>query len=189
MMGLQYQVVYKKGALNGAADALSRKPPNSSEIYSITQVRPVWIEQVVESYRNDSFAQETIQKLAVDALSVPHFSLSSGVLRYDSRIWVGNDTTMQQQLIAAFHDSPLGGHSGFPVTYRRLISLFKWTGMKAAIREYVCACRICQQAKPERILSPGLLQPLPVPSAPWEMGPWTSSTACHSLANSTASSS
>jgi hypothetical protein len=53
MMGLQYQVVYKKGALNGAADALSRKPPNSSEIYSITQVRPVWLEQVVESYRND----------------------------------------------------------------------------------------------------------------------------------------
>jgi hypothetical protein len=76
---------------------------------------------------------------------------------------------MQQQLIAAFHDSPLGGHSGFPVTYRRLVSLFKWTGMKAAIREYVRACRICQQAKPERVLPPGLLQPLPVPSAPWEM--------------------
>jgi hypothetical protein len=169
MMGLQYQVVYKKGALNGAADALSRKPPNSSEVYSITQVQLVWIEQVVESYRNDPFAQETIQKLAVDALSAPHFSLSSGVLRYDSRIWVGNDTTMQQQLIAAFHDSPLGGHSGFPVTYRRLVSLFKWTGMKATIREYVRACRICQQAKPERVLPLGLLQPLPVPSAPWEM--------------------
>jgi hypothetical protein len=32
---------------------------------------------------------------------------------------------MQRQLISAFHDSPIGGHSGFPVTYRRVVSLFK----------------------------------------------------------------
>uniref|UniRef100_A0A453T401 Integrase catalytic domain-containing protein n=1 Tax=Aegilops tauschii subsp. strangulata TaxID=200361 RepID=A0A453T401_AEGTS len=30
-------------------------------------------------------------------------------------------------------------------------------------------CPICQQAKPDRAASPGLLQPLPVPSQPWEM--------------------
>lgn len=35
MMGLQYKVVYKKGALNGAADALSRKPVASSAVMAI----------------------------------------------------------------------------------------------------------------------------------------------------------
>jgi len=63
----------------------------------------------------------------------------------------------------------VGGHSGFPVTYRRLVALFKWKGMKAVVRDFVRTCHICQQAKTERVLSPGLLQPLPVPSKPWEM--------------------
>jgi hypothetical protein len=169
MMGLQYTVVYKKGALNGAADALSRRPPHASDVFAITQVQLVWLEQVIASYQNDSFAQEKLQHLACDPLSAPHFSLSTGVLQYDNRIWEGSDPLMQRQLISAFHDSPIGGHSGFPVTYRRVVSLFKWIGMKSVVREFVRHCHTCQQAKPERVLSLGLLQPLPIPSGPWEM--------------------
>jgi hypothetical protein len=41
--------------------------------------------------------------------------------------------------------------------------------MKSAVREYVQHCHICQKAKPERTLPAGLLQPLPIPSGPWEM--------------------
>jgi hypothetical protein len=41
--------------------------------------------------------------------------------------------------------------------------------MKSQIRDYVRCCRVCQQAKPERTLPAGLLQPLPIPSEPWEM--------------------
>lgn len=97
------------------------------------------------------------------------YTFRDGLLRYKNRIWVGNDTELQLQLIAAFHDSPIGGHSGFPVTYRRIVSLFKWTGMKPQIKAYVRSCMICQKAKAERVLTPGLLQPLPIPSEPWEM--------------------
>ena len=32
---------------------------------------------------------------------------------------------------------------------------------------YVQECTVCQQAKVEHVKTPGLLQPLPVPSAPW----------------------
>lgn len=169
MMGLQFRVVYKKGILNGAADALSRRPHVDSELYNVSQVQPVWLDQVVASYANDTSALEKIQKLAVDPASVPRYTLSTGVLRYDNRILVGRDSATQRQIIAAFHDSPIGGHSGFPVTYRRLASLFKWTGMKMAVKEFVQSCRVCQQAKPERNLPPGLLQPLPIPSGPWDM--------------------
>lgn len=41
--------------------------------------------------------------------------------------------------------------------------------MKTAVKEYVRCCRIYQQEKPERNIPPGLLQPLPIPSGPWEM--------------------
>lgn len=39
--------------------------------------------------------------------------------------------------------------------------------MKQTIRSYVQQCTICQQAKVEHVRSPGLLQPLPVPTRPW----------------------
>lgn len=169
MMGLQYKVVYKKGILNGAAHALSRKPAHSSQVMAVTEVKPAWLDRVMASYAQDSYAQEKFQKIAVTPAAEPHFTLRDGLLRYQGRIWLGNDVELQLQIVSAFHDSPVGGHSGFPVTYRRLVSLFKWTCMKAQIHDYVRSCRVCQQAKPERTLPAGLLQPLPIPSEPWEM--------------------
>jgi transposase InsO family protein len=41
--------------------------------------------------------------------------------------------------------------------------------MKQFIRRAVQECHTCQRAKPERVRYPGLLQPLPVPQAAWEI--------------------
>jgi hypothetical protein len=166
LMGLQYRVQYKQGINNGTADALSRKPPESSQVFAISTVQPAWIAAVIESYSTDDYAQQILQKLAVDSGAVAHFTLVQGVLRYKNRIWVGHDTELRQQLISAFHDSPQGGHSGFPVSYRRISALFSWPGLKTMVREYVRCCHTCQQAKPERLPPAGLLQPLPIPSGP-----------------------
>lgn len=132
-------------------------------------MQPAWLASVVTSYAADERAQALLQQLAVDPSSVSDFTLNQGIPRHKNRIWVGADDTLKLQLIVAFHDSPQGGHSGFPVTYRRMISLFSWPSMKRMIKEYVRACHICQQAKPERLPPAGLLQPLPIPSAPWEV--------------------
>ena len=113
--------------------------------------------------------RKILQRLALDATAVSNFSLDQGILRHKKRIWVGANDALKKQIISAFHDSPQGGHFGFPVTYRRLNSLFSWPAMKGMIREYVRTCHTCQQAKPERLPPPGLLQPLPIPSAPWEV--------------------
>ena len=72
------------------------------------------------------------------------------------------------QDFTAFHASPVGGHSGFPVTYKRIISLFRWQGVQTFIKTQVQSCLVCQQAKPERVQYPGLLSPLPVPSKAWD---------------------
>jgi hypothetical protein len=148
LMGLQYTVQYKKGILNGTADALSRKPVEASPLMAATVLQPVWLDRVAESYLNDEYSQQLIQRLALDAAAVPKFTFSSGLLRHKGRIWIGLDIDLQASLIAAFHDSPVGGHSGFPVTYRRLISLFKWPGMKNVVHIYVKECHVCQRAKP-----------------------------------------
>lgn len=50
-----------------------------------------------------------------------------------------------------------------PVTYSKLKQYFAWPGMKTSVHNFVKACTICQQAKPDRSKYPGLLQPLLVP--------------------------
>ena len=97
-----------------------------------------------------------------------HYTLTNGVIRYKGRIWLGNNQVVQQMVMTALHDSAVGGHSGFPVTYRRVKANFAWPGMKKHIHEFVSSCQICQQAKPERVKYPRLLLPLPVPKQAWQ---------------------
>jgi hypothetical protein len=78
---------------------------------------------------------------------------------------VGADLALQLQLIIVVHDSTVGGHSGFLVTYRRMKQLFAWKGMRVDMQDYVRSCLVCQQAKPDRAKSPGLLQPVNIHEA------------------------
>jgi hypothetical protein len=41
--------------------------------------------------------------------------------------------------------------------------------MKTTVQEYVAGCQVCQQAKPEHVKLPGLVQPLPVPNKAWSI--------------------
>lgn len=47
--------------------------------------------------------------------------------------------------------------------------LLKWPQMKQMVHEWERNCHTCQMAKPERVHPPGLLQPLPIQSLPWEV--------------------
>lgn len=62
-----------------------------------------------------------------------------------------------------------GGHSGAPATFYRIRQLFYWQTMKKDVYTWVRECITCQQAKPDTSKSPGLLQPLPVPTAAWDV--------------------
>lgn len=79
------------------------------------------------------------------------------------------DHNKQLKIVHAVHGSPVGGHSGFHVTYHRIKKLFKWAGMKKMVKAFIEECKVCQQAKAERVKYPGLLQPLPVPKNAWQI--------------------
>ncbi|CAN6322178.1 unnamed protein product [Urochloa humidicola] len=169
LLGLQYRIIYKQGVENRVADALSRKSAHHLQCNAISSCVPQWIRLVLDGYQQDEASLEFISKLTIDPEAVPHFTLRDGLLRYKSRIWIGQNPSLQQQLMAACHSSPVGGHSGAPVTYMRMKKMFAWKGMKTQVHHYVQSCMICQKAKPDRSKLPGKLQPLPVPSEAWQI--------------------
>jgi hypothetical protein len=126
------------------------------------------LEQVIQSYEKDDHVHDMISKLMIDDKAVPGYTLKDRLLRYPNRIWIGSDLTLQQKIISAFHDSLVGGHSGMPVTYRKMKQYVAWKGMNSVVQEFVQNCLICQQAKPDRSKTLGLLQPLSVPDAAWQ---------------------
>jgi hypothetical protein len=66
------------------------------------------------------------------------------------------------------HTSPVGGHSGFLKTYHRVKKELFWDGFKIDVQRFVEKCLVCQKNKVETIKTPGLLQPLAIPSQHWE---------------------
>ncbi|PNX89643.1 hypothetical protein L195_g045765 [Trifolium pratense] len=71
-------------------------------------------------------------------------------------------------ILEEFHASLVGGHMGITKTLAHLQANFYWEGMNKDVQLFISQCSICQQLKYETRKTPGLLQPLPVPTTIWE---------------------
>jgi len=163
LLGLQYKILYKKGLENKAADALSRQAEPST-VAAISTSTPRWLEIIVEGYTKDDQTKQLLVELSIIRSNDKGFSLSDGLIKYKNRIWLGNHTEAHRVVLLALHSSGLGGHSGITATYHKVRALFAWPNLKQSVIDYINACKVCAQAKPEHCRLPGLLQPLLVPN-------------------------
>jgi hypothetical protein len=60
-------------------------------------------------------------------------------------------------------------HGGYAKTYNRIAAVYYWPRMSRDIKKYTSTCDICQKAKPRRHAPIGMLQPIPIPSQPFEV--------------------
>ena len=60
-------------------------------------------------------------------------------------------------------------HGGHTKTYNCIASTYYWPKMSRDIKRYVSTCDICQKTKPRRHAPVRLLQPIPIPSQPFEV--------------------
>jgi len=167
LMDLDYSIQYKKGNTNTTADSLSRKPHPA--IMAVSLCTPTWVENLTAGYEQDEFTRQLLTELSITPDNDKGYQLLNGVIRYKGRVWVGHNTLAQQHILQALHNSGIGGHSGFQATYQRIKQLFAWPKLKNSVQQFVAACEVCQQAKTEHVKTPGLLQPLPVPTAAWSV--------------------
>jgi hypothetical protein len=80
LMGLQFRIVYRKGKENLAADALSGVG-HVMALQSVSEVTPVWIQEVINSYVTDQAAQDLLALLSVHSPNEQGFSLNQVCLR------------------------------------------------------------------------------------------------------------
>jgi hypothetical protein len=166
LLGLQYQICYKKGQENRVADALSRLP--TGQVLSLSTLKNTWLQSVSESYAQYDDTTPILQSLAVQSPN-GNYKLKEGLILYKDRILLAAASEWPLKIFQSLHNTPIGGHSGFLVTYQKIKKLFMWIGMKKMIQQWCQNCPICQQAKSERVPYPGLLQPLPVPEGAWQL--------------------
>ncbi|KAL0456011.1 UNVERIFIED_CONTAM: Retrovirus-related Pol polyprotein from transposon.6 [Sesamum latifolium] len=123
LLGLSYEVQYKRGNDNRAANALSRLEHENLELHSgsITTQIPLWLK-------------------SIDAMSFPEYTYEAGVLRRGGWICVGSHGGIREKIIKSLHDAALGGHSGINGTYQRMRPLFYWPTM----RNDVQTCKDCE---------------------------------------------
>jgi hypothetical protein len=171
LLGLQYRILYKKGPDNKAADALSRQA-ECSTISAISIVIPKWLEIVLEGYTKDEQTKQLLSNLSITGSNDKGFTLSDGIIKYKNRIWLGNNVEAHKAVLLALHSSGLGGHSGVTTTYHKVKALFAWSNLKQFVKDYISACEVCAQAKPEHCKLPGLLQPLPIPAHSFFLNPY-----------------
>ncbi|XP_035546606.1 uncharacterized protein LOC118348648 [Juglans regia] len=165
LLGYDYEITYRPGRENSAADALSRKQ-GSPVLHNIffSQV-DLW-EEIKQAAREDPYIQSK-GRIATNQ-SNENYVWHNGLLRYKNKVIVPADPTLRNKLLHEMHDTKVGGHSGILRTYKKLGQQFYWPGMLKSVQEYIKCCEVCQKIKTETLAPAGLLQPLPIPCQVWD---------------------
>ena len=179
-----FEIHYKKGQLNIVADALSRRPDYSISVLSFLDGDGSrFVDQLKAAYPDDSYFGRIfkylknggpIPKSERELLSIASwYVLENDLLYYVRqpslrRLCIPRNSTLLKNVLYEAHDSRLSGHAGFNRTYKYLRQRFFWPGMSKDIRSYILGCPSCQSHKPMMKKYQGPLQPLDIPSRPWE---------------------
>ncbi|KAJ7958669.1 Retrotransposon protein, putative, Ty3-gypsy subclass [Quillaja saponaria] len=166
-----FEFEHKAGKSNQAADALSCKAELAAMTYvahiSASRVATSMRERIRENLDKNPVAQAIIN-LAKEG-KTRQFWVEDGLLMAKgSRLFVPKARDLRRTLMKECHDTLWAGHPGWQRTYALLKQGYYWPQMREDAVNYSKTCLICQQDKVERKKIAGLLEPLPVPTRPWE---------------------
>jgi Integrase zinc binding domain len=170
LLDLDYTIQYKKGIKNVVADALSRKmnvAVGKEESMAVTELIPVWMEELKESYEEDEWVQAALRG-QLSSREKENITVHQGIIRVKGRLYVGSAKGWRCKVMMWMHNSSIGGHSGILGTYQRTKKMFYWPKMKAEIIAHIKSCDICQLNKHELNPPAGLLDPIPIPEGAWQ---------------------
>jgi hypothetical protein len=178
------EIHHRKGSENGRADALSRRsdyeekvPRQKGQILElkdgVMRQLPLRTILLTTEDRSIQMIQEWVRNQRTNKRKIPEvpkecmFGNDLFTLKDDpTRVWV--PANLEDLVILNTHESPEGGHHGERRTYERLKKMYTFPGMRQKVQKLVSTCDLCRRTKADRHKPYGELQPVQVPSRPFE---------------------
>ncbi|XDV39047.1 hypothetical protein PO909_008342 [Leuciscus waleckii] len=189
LLCFNYEVSYKPGAENVTADCLSRLPLPACEDADSTMEPDMvaFLSAELRALSLEEFSKECTACPELTALrqqiligwpknkkNLPpelasYFHVRDELAAQDSLVFRGSyrlvvPVSLRGALINLAHQ----GHQGIVRTKQRLRDLYWWPAMDHSAQSAISSCKLCQtHDKSAKTYTPPL-QPMPLPSAPWE---------------------
>ncbi|XP_010491426.2 PREDICTED: uncharacterized protein LOC104769009 [Camelina sativa] len=167
LLEFDYEIQYRQGKDNIAADALSRVEGAEVLHMAMSVLECDLLKDIQAHYATDAELKKLIDDLAANIPAKKHYTWTQSILRRKTKIVVPNNIQLRDSILQWMHCSGTGGHLGRDATYQKVKGLFYWKGMAVDIQKYIRSCAVCQQCKYDTSAYPGLLQPLPIPETIW----------------------
>jgi hypothetical protein len=115
LLGFDFEVKYKPRKENNAADSLSRQ----MQYVHITTIQCEAWEGLEEEVQSDDRLKLVVQTLLADPCNQEGFQLKGGRLYHEGRIVIPKNSPRISWILHEFHDTAVGGHSGYLRTYKK----------------------------------------------------------------------
>ena len=108
-MGFDYEIEYRPGYDNKAADALSRL---HGELAVVSCPQHNWLKEVHTEACSHSDLVAIREAIARGDAAAERFKERDGMLWYQGRLVIPASSQYKLHIIREFHNTPIGGHSG-----------------------------------------------------------------------------
>lgn len=119
LLGYNFEVQFRPGLENKAADALLRLPL-TTHLASLTTLAILDFETVQKEMSEDQKLQQIVFDLLEDPASHSKFSIHQDTLLYKGHLVLSADSKLLPTVLHTYHDSVFGGHFGFLRTYKQM---------------------------------------------------------------------
>lgn len=125
LLGFDFEVHYKPGSENGPADALSRKGSDTYLAMHGTSRPVLGILKALRSfYERNTTARQWMADLRSRPDEFPTYKIHDGLVLQGNRIYVPEDSCVQELIMHEYHDTSVGGHNGIQRTTVRVAANF-----------------------------------------------------------------
>ncbi|MBW0523774.1 hypothetical protein O181_063489 [Austropuccinia psidii MF-1] len=154
-------------------DFISKNPQNFHQVLKQNEIKESrffsdLVDQTQKAVWQDKYYKKILKKLAIGE-SVSDYSLETQakLLLFKDRVVIPSNHELQLDILQKHHDSPLAGHPDQEKILKLIKRHFYWAGMNKIVKDYVSSFQQCSRNKNIQYKRFGLLNPLKIPSGPW----------------------